>query len=202
VAGAGAELIEPFADLLADELNVKSVEFTSEVERYGTFRLQPNGRLLGPKLGAEVQQVIKAAKAGDWVANADGTVEVHGHTLSGDEFDLALDPADGVAATPLPGNDAVIVLDTELTPELEAEGRARDLVRLIQQERKDRDLQVTDRIALTLALPGSVAAELEPHLGWIGSQVLATDIQQLDGPLAVEAKLGPDPITFDLTVQA
>ena len=89
--------------------------------------------------------------------------------LQPDEFDLALVPLDGVAAAPLPGNSAIVVLDTETTPELEAEGHARDLVRLVQQERRDRDLDVTDRISLTVS---SSRAELANrswtgHFDWI-----------------------------------
>jgi isoleucyl-tRNA synthetase len=183
VAGAGATSVEPFADLLADELNVKEVHFSTDVSEYGTFRLQPNGRVLGPKLGKDVQTVIKAAKAGDWTANDDGTVTVAGHVLSDDEFTLALDPLEGVAAAPLPGNDAVVALDTEVTPALEAEGRARDLVRSVQQERKDAGLDVTDRIKLTLSLPSALASSVAPHRDFIASQVLADsiDIESIDG---------------------
>ncbi len=199
VAGADTAVIAPFADLLADEINVKSIELTDDVEAFGSFRVQPNGRVLGPKLGPEVQTVIKAAKAGEWTANDDGTITVAGHVLSGDEFELALVPLDGVAATALPGNRAVVVLDTEVTPELEAEGQARDLVRLIQQERKDRDLDVTDRIALQLSLPDPLGVSLRPHFDWIKSQVLATDVT-VDGTDAVSGQIGDHTIGFDFTV--
>ena len=205
IAGVGADLIEPFADLLADEINVKSISLTADVDAFGSFRLQPNGRVLGPKLGPDVQTVIKAAKAGEWTANDDGTVTVAGQRLTPDEFELALIPLDGVAAAALPGNDAVVVLDTEVTPELEAEGRARDLVRLVQQARKDRDLEVTDRIELTLALPAELGRELEPHLGWVGSQVLATAVSPASSDhdeLAVTGKVGEHQIGFDFVVAA
>ncbi|MGH1491966.1 MAG: DUF5915 domain-containing protein, partial [Acidimicrobiales bacterium] len=201
IAGADAELIRPFSDLLADEINVKSIELTEDVEAFGSFRLQPNGRVLGPKLGPDVQTVIKAAKAGDWVANDDGTVTVAGHQLAADEFELALVPLDGVAAAPLQGNSAVVVLDTELTPELEAEGQARDLVRLVQQERKDRDLQVTDRIALQVALPEQLETSLQVHFDWIKSQVLATELST-GASLPVAGRIGEDDISFDFAVQA
>jgi isoleucyl-tRNA synthetase len=202
IAGDDAELIRPFVDLLADEINVKSVELTDDVEAFGSFRLQPNGRVLGPKLGPDVQAVIKAAKAGQWQANEDGTVVVGDHTLADDEFDLALVPLDGVAAAPLPGNRAVVVLDTEVTPELAAEGHARDLVRLVQQTRKDRDLQVTDRIELRLALPQPLVDDLQDHLEWIKGQVLATslDHDDADADLAVAGKVGDHPISFDIEV--
>ena len=197
VAGANVSVIEPFTDLLADEINVKSVSISDDVERYGTFRLLPNGRVLGPRLGPDVQTVIRAAKAGDWTGNDDGSVTVADHVLSGDDFELGLDPIDGVAAAPLPGNDAVVVLDTEVTPELEAEGQARDLVRFVQQLRKDRDLSVTDRITLTLDLPPAVATALEPHLEWVAGQVLATTVKTAEG-LANSQTLGDATIGFDL----
>ena len=198
VAGADAELIEPFLDLLADEINVKRVTLTDDVEQYGSFRLRPNGRALGPKLGPEVQTVIKAAKSGAWEANPDGTVTVAGHVLAGDEFELALDPLDGVTAAPLPGNDAVVVLDTEVTAELEAEGLARDLVRYVQQLRKDRDLEVTDRIALTLELPDPLPDTLGPHLAWVAEQVLATEVTISGEGHAVTQPLGEHRISLDL----
>ncbi len=179
VAGAGAASVMPFQDLLADEINVKEIRVADDVEAYGSFRLQPNGRVLGPKLGKDVQTVIKAAKNGDWNSNADGTVTVAGHTLQADEFTLALDPLEGVAAAPLPGNDAVVAIDIDVTPELEAEGEARDAIRAIQQMRKDADLDVSDRIVLRHA---ELSPALATHLEWIMSEVLATS-SELDATL-------------------
>ncbi len=199
VAGDEAGLIEPFADLLADEINVKSIDFRSDVESFGEFRLQPNGRVLGPKLGPDVQTVIKAAKAGDWVADDDGSVTVAGHRLVGDEFELALLPRDGIAAAALPGNRTVVAIDTEVTPELAAEGKARDLVRLVQQARKDHDLNVTDRIALRLMLPHAMRDELHPHLDWVKSQVLAIELTLVDD-LDISGRIGDENIGVDFTV--
>ena len=197
VAGANVKPSSPFVELLADEINVKTVAITDDVDSIGSFRLRPNGRVLGPKLGPDVQTVIKAAKEGDWTPNDDGSVTVAGHILSGDDFELALDPLDGVAATPLSGNDAVVVLDTVLTPELEAEGQARDLVRFVQQLRKDRDLNVTDRIRLDLDLSPAIHEALLPHLDWVASQVLASEVKMTEG-LAQRQTLDGVPIGFDL----
>ncbi len=196
IAGADVDDLAPFTGLLADEINVKSVGLTDDVTEFGSFRLQPNGRVLGPRLGPEVQKVIKMAKAGDWSANTDGTVTVGDQVLQADEFDLRLQPLEGVTAAALPDNSAVVVLDTDVTPELEAEGRARDLVRVIQQERKDRDLQITDRIRLTLDLPETLADSLRPHLGWLQSQVLAVEVAE-GRNLAVTAKVDGQEIGFD-----
>ncbi len=203
VAGSAAADIEPFSDLLADEINVKAVTFTDAVDTFGSFHLQPNGRVLGPRLGPEVQTVIKAAKAGDWTTNEGGSVTVAGHVLAHDEYTLNLQPFDGVAAAALPGNDAVIVLDEHVTPELEAEGQARDLVRMIQQARKDRDLKVTDRIRLTIAAPSDLLSALDPHLPWIAGQVLAEAMEttSTETPdLADSATIGSHPVGYDFTV--
>ena len=102
---------------------------------------------IGPRLGRHTQDVIRAVKAGDWRLEGDRVV-AGGHWLEPGEFTLTM-VADGErpsrrsAAAP-----GVIVLDVDLTPELEQEGRARDLIRLVQQARRDADLAVTDRIEL------------------------------------------------------
>ncbi len=110
----------------------------------------------------------------EWTDNGDGTVTVAGHVLDEGDYDLALDPADGVVAAPLPGNEAIVVLDTELTGELIAEGRARDLVRSIQNHRKEAGLNVTDRIELTIDGDPVLLGALGPNLDWISEQVLST----------------------------
>jgi len=204
VAGEGATSIAPFVDLLADEINVKEIRFSDDVSQFGTFRLQPDGRVLGPKLGKDVQTVIKAAKSGDWAAHDDGSVTVAGHTLEPGEFSLKLDPIEGVAAAPLPGNDALVAIDTDVTDDLAAEGLARDAIRLIQQARKDAGLDVVDRIALTLTVSGGAAAALTAHSDMIAGAVLATSVS-ISGAAAsgeafsAEANLDGEGMTIALT---
>ena len=83
-----------------------------------------------------------------------------------------------MAAAPLPGNQIVVALDVELTEELEAEGRARDMVRAIQQMRKDKGFHPTDRIRLNYSeLPPGV----EQHLDWISREVLAVETTKCEG---------------------
>ena len=174
IAGGQESELAPFAALLAEEINVKEIRFSSEVQQFGQFRLQPNARVLGPRIGGDVQTVIRSAKAGKWSDNGDGTVTVEGHVLESQEFELALVPAEGVVAAPLPGNNAIVVLDTLITPELLAEGRARDLVRAVQNHRKEAGLEVTDRIELTIDGTAELLRDLDPNLGWVSEQVLST----------------------------
>lgn len=177
IAGRDTEDLAPLLDLVADELNVKDVQLSNDLETWATFALRPDGKALGPRLGGDVQQVFGAAKSGDWTSNPDGTVTVGGHTLQPSEYELALNAADGVTAAALPSNDAVVVLDTNTTPELLAEGQARDVVRQVQEARKLADLQITDRIDLFLAAPAAIIDAVETHRSYVADQVLATSIR-------------------------
>jgi isoleucyl-tRNA synthetase len=182
VAGRDVQRLAPLTGLVADEVNVKEVVLTEELTAVGTFQLRPNARVLGPRLGRSVQDVIKAAKTGGWTDRGDGTVEVAGHILSGDEYEMALEARDGTAAAPLRDNAAFVELDVEVTPELAAEGLARDVVRAIQQARKDADLAVTDRIGVELTVPEETATAVGAHRDWIADQVLAVQLDVLVGP--------------------
>ena len=146
VATPDASALAPFRDLIADEVNVKHVELTDDVAASASAVLQVVPAVAGPRLGSDVQTVIRAVRAGEWTAEGD-TVRAGGITLLPGEFVLRLVPADEHASAALAGNDGVVTLDLELTPELQAEGLARDLVRVVQQARREAGLDVSDRIA-------------------------------------------------------
>jgi isoleucyl-tRNA synthetase len=208
IAGSDAPGLANFIDLIADELNVKVVHLEADSSSLGTRMLRPNAKVLGPKVGKDVQSIIKAAKGGDWEANDDGTVTVAGHTLADGEFDLALQPAEGRTAAAVRMLDPegrtvdlglVVDLDTAVTPELEAEGLARDVVRLVQQTRKDRDLAVTDRIALRLSLSERLAKAVAANEDDLAAATLARSVAYLDGIAPVGTVDGED-VGVDLDV--
>ncbi|MCO6431499.1 MAG: class I tRNA ligase family protein, partial [Deltaproteobacteria bacterium] len=176
VAGKEASRLAPYSALVRDELNVKEVSFSDEISQFADFQLHVNARELGPKLGASVKEVITASKSGNWRVVEGGKVEAAGKMLSEGEFTLRLVPKPGVASQALPGNAAVVVLDTEVTKELADEGIARDLVRLVQQARKDAGLHVADQIKLTLDLPEGVSAVVKSYTGYIAEQTLSREI--------------------------
>ncbi len=180
VAGSQIAQLEPYLDLIADEVNVKRVRLSHEIDDYATFRLQVNARAIGPRLGGETKSVIKASKQGEWSALPDGGVLVAGHSLAQGEYDLLLQPRDGVACESLPSNDAIVVLDLALTDELVGEGLARDVVRAVQQARKEADLDVSDSIRLVLGLDDSWRRAIDPFRAYIAEQTLATEVD-LDG---------------------
>ncbi|MEU5692532.1 isoleucine--tRNA ligase [Actinosynnema sp. NPDC020468] len=167
--------LEPFAGILRDEVNVKAVSLTTDVAAHGHFQLAVNARAAGPRLGKDVQKVIKAVKAGDW-AEVDGAVVAAGLALLPSEYEQRLVATDPAATAALPGGGGLVVLDTVVTDELAAEGVARDLVRVVQQARKDADLDVSDRISLVLDLPEDVVAQVRAFEEFVASETLTSAV--------------------------
>ena len=193
VALAEPDVLRPFTELITDELNVREVVLTelSAGSGYGVRQvLQVNARAAGPRLGREVQAAIKAAKSGDWSTDASGTVMSGGIALEPGEYELKTVVADAApddrrAVAMLPGGGFVI-LDTYVTPDLEAEGLARDVVRAVQQARRDAGLQVSDRIRLALSGDAEVVAAIDAHVELIKSETLAVEVAVGNGQLGDE----------------
>ena len=189
VAGKNAPELKEVTDLLAEEINVHNVILTDEIGDFATMTLKPNGNILGPRLGSDVQKVFVAAKEGNWSFLEDNSVEIAGHILESHEYDMALEPADPTTTASLKSNDAVVILDTKVTPELEAEGSARDLIRTIQQARKDADLEVTDRITVEVSWSPAEIDAIKNHEPAVMAAVLANQISWLPGDAEPNVKL-------------
>ena len=165
VVAANPAGLADYARILEDELNVKAVaceELTdSSLETHGIEQvLTVNARALGPRLGKRVQEIIGAAKAGNWTASP--TVTVAGEPLLDGEYVLVPTPADASSAVAFLVDGSFVILDTELTAELEAEGLARDVIRVVQDTRKAAGLEVSDRIEL------GIFGDDEADLGALG----------------------------------
>ena len=176
IAGPGSSSLSNFLELLTDEVNVKEIKLIEDLDKYATYSLQPNGSLLGPRLGKEVQSVFAAAKSGDWELNEDGTAKVADVLLNAEEFELGLQPHEGITAATLNSGDAIIILDTEITEDLAKEGIARDVIRQVQQARRDAELVVTDRIKIWLNGGETILDSVKTFEEYVASQILATEI--------------------------
>lgn len=187
VVSESVDALAPYTGLLEGELNVRQVVLErldeSAAQRYGiSEQLTVNARAAGPRLGRGVQAVIKAAKAGAW-DTVNGEVVVH--TADGDvpliatEYDLVTvvdtDAADARAAAVL-GTGGFIVLDVALSDELIAEGVARDVIRDVQEARKNAGLNVSDRIVLDLVVDASEVEAVSTHRDLIARETLATSV--------------------------
>lgn len=175
VAVEDPQRLAPYRDLIADELNVKAVELTDDIAAHGRFELAVNARAAGPRIGKDVQAAIKAVKAGEGVLNADGTLTAGPAVLLPEEFTSRLVAADPEWTAAMPDGAGLVVLDGTLTEELEAEGWAKDRIRELQDLRKATGLEVSDRIAVVLAVPADKEPWARKHADLIAGEILATD---------------------------
>ncbi|KMO77984.1 MAG: isoleucine--tRNA ligase [Mycolicibacterium rufum] len=175
VAVDDPQRLVPYRDLIADELNVKAVELTDDIAAHGRFELAVNARAAGPRIGKDVQAAIKAVKAGEGVLNADGTLTAGPAVLLPEEFTSRLVAADPEWTAAMPDGAGLVVLDGTLTEELEAEGWAKDRIRELQDLRKATGLDVSDRIAVVMAVPADKEPWARTHAGLIAGEILATD---------------------------
>jgi isoleucyl-tRNA synthetase len=174
--------LSPLLDLVADELNVKEIVFAGSAGDFGRWHAKPDYRILGPRLGPTVKDVA------DVLAGDDGTLAgalAHGElvVLSTSLGQIELQPGDvdltqevrqgwGVASD----GGLTVALDLELTPELRKEGRARELVRVVQDARKAAGLDVSDRVDLGIQASGEIADSLAVHRDLVAGETLAVTI--------------------------
>ena len=177
VAVENPRALEPFADLIADELNVKDVELTDAIDTYGRFELSVNARVAGPRLGKDVQAAIKAVKAGEGLVHADGTLTAGPAVLQPDEYSTRLVAADPEFTAALADGAGLVVLDGTVTEELEAEGWAKDRIRELQELRKSTGLDVSDRISVVMSVPPQHENWARAHSDLIAREILATSFE-------------------------
>jgi isoleucyl-tRNA synthetase len=153
------------------ELNVKALEIVENASEIAEVVAKAQAKKLGPKYGGAVQGIIKELKEGRFTQNADGTIVVGQYTLLPDEVEISFVGKQGLSVQS--ENGVVVALSTQLTPELELEGDARDLVRAIQELRKEAEFELSDRIVLGIHGADDIVAA---HGSYVSSETLATSI--------------------------
>jgi isoleucyl-tRNA synthetase len=192
VIGKNSSRILKFKDIIAEEVNVKNIEIKEDIGDIAETKLQINFKKVGAKHGAKMKEITGCVKTGEWEKISDKEIQVAGLTLVDDEFEIKLmtknkDDKNAVTVA-LPSNDYLIQLDIEVTQELEEEGIARDIVRAIQQNRKEADLNVSDRIALQVASPNTTIAQVaDKFASYIKEQTLGTTLEVVENG-AIQSK--------------
>jgi isoleucyl-tRNA synthetase len=175
----GADGVAPHAAEIAEELSVKDVEF-GEVEA-SEVRVKPNLPVLGPKLGKELGGVRAALEAGQFEELDGGRFRVNGYELGPDEVLVERHGREGWAVAAEDG--LTVALDLSLDPELELEGRVRDVIHSVNALRRELGLEITDRIVLTVPQRD---ADLLAHEGWIKEETLAVSVEAGGDALRIE----------------
>ncbi|HEY7268816.1 MAG TPA: DUF5915 domain-containing protein, partial [Dehalococcoidia bacterium] len=179
------ETVKALADQLIEELNVKEVDVIDDEAAYFDYQVRPNLPLLGPKLGSRVGELQRALASADKVslaktAAAGRPIELDGFTLEPTELLVTTQGKPGFAAAEEAGYAAVVT--TEITPELADEGQARELVRRIQEMRKDAGFEISDRIRLTYAVDSDVARVMSSWRDYIAQETLASSVEAAQPP--------------------
>jgi len=200
-AGLDAGAAEQLLALLAEELNVKAVEIIGDESELVDRRVKPLLPVIGAKYGPAIPAIMAAARADEVEFHADGSVTLAGVTLGPDEVEILATPKPGTAVAHDEG--IVVVIDTELSPELRAEGDARELTRAVQELRKQAELDLDARIILWVDGPAEALDRVEPHFPTVAADILADDVHRgapPDGVAAVEVALHSGSVSIALGV--
>jgi len=174
IAGADAQ---QYADIIRDELNVKDVNFIKDIKSVADSFVYLITPKIGARLGSALREIVPAVKQGNYKIDGDKLV-VGEYTLNADEFENRLTVRDGVTGAALPDNTTVVVLDTEITPDLVQEGLANDALRFIQDSRKSAGLDVSDRIKMVYSGDDEIVAAVDMHNARIKNDALIVELSR------------------------
>ncbi len=176
IAGADVKGLE---DLIEDELNVKAVEYVADETELCNVSYKANFKTLGKKCGPKMKAVAAAIAA---MKGFGGSATIEGVDITAEDVLVARSPKAGLVVAS--EGSVVVGLETALTPELVAEGNAREFVSHVQNMRKEADFEVTQRIRVVVMADDEMKAAIEAHRGYVMGEILATslDFGSVDGP--------------------
>jgi len=191
IIGKTASRINKFKDIIAEEVNVKNVIIEEKIDGLAELKLQINFKKIGAKYGAKIKEITEASKKNDWKKISEKEIEIAGVKLIDDEFEIKLNTNNQndkkFVIMALPTNDCLVSLDIEITKDLEEEGVARDIVRAIQQSRKDANLNVSDHIDIKIFAENKMILEVAQKFAkYIKEQVLALSLSAANNAEEIE----------------
>ena len=187
------KLVEGTKEIVAEELNVKQVDVVADEEEFVNLSCKANFKALGARFGKDMKVAaakiasLSGAEIGKLVAGGKLAIALpdgRSEEIGADDLVIRRDEKPGMVAAS--ENGVTIALATELTPELVAEGLARELVSKIQNLRKERDFDVTDRINVTYDAPAEAAQAFDKFRDYIAGEVLATRFAPGAGDTALD----------------
>jgi isoleucyl-tRNA synthetase len=188
-AGKNRTLSPELVAIITDELNVKAFEFVEDASRLVRYTILPNNKLLGPRFGAQFPalRTALAALPAELVAASAAAGEPIAVTLDGQTVELTAEdvviqthPVEGLSVAA--DKQATVAIDTVLTPELQAEGLAREVIRRLQQMRKDAGFNIEDRIHVYYTAADSLQAIFKDWAEYICAETLALSLNSAQPP--------------------
>jgi len=189
------EQLRIFEELIKDEVNVKSIIYRDDLENEADLRLVINFPVVGKRLPHKMKDIITANKKNEWQVVAD-KLDIAGEKLEGNEFSVVLAPKDAKGAKALTHSQGLIILDLVITQELHEEGIARDLVRFIQQARKDANFSMNDRLLLEITTNYDIKEILAKHGDFICTQTLGQFAKDFEPNFVSEVEIDSKKVTI------
>lgn len=192
-----AAKLKEFEELIKDEINAKMVEYKTNIADFAELKLSINFPVLGKRLPHKMKEIIALAKADNWQQQGEDLL-IAGEKLLADEYSLVLEPKDKINTKPFADNKGLVLLDLEITKELEEEGIARDLIRFIQQARKDAAFKVADKILLSIQSEVDLRPIIDHHGDFINEQTLSRFAAAFASEYQCTAEIGVDKFIINI----
>jgi len=185
IIGKNNKNLSRYSEIIADEINVKEVLFEEEIVNIASLKLQLNFKKIGAKFKDKIKEITLNAKNDNWQQISPNSIKIANEILQDDDFEIKLSINEYnqklFAILPLSNNNCLIKLNIETSPELINEGLARDFVRIMQQNRKEANLNITQKIKVFSLIENEehysqINLVLNSFKNYIQDQILANKI--------------------------
>ncbi len=178
ICGISQDQLNQFIPLIKEEINVKNIKFIPQIDDFASFKVELNLSILGKRLGKEIPKIVAAVKNNQW-KKSDDKLLVLEQVLYPEEYSLTLEARDSSNAIVLPQHLCIIILDLHITTELYEEGIARDIIRIIQQSRKDMKLVVQQKINIEIISDSELLLKLTKYNSTITTSTSSRIISEI-----------------------
>ncbi len=199
IIGENSTEVSSLEELIKDEINVREIHYIEDITGYAEHRLELNFPVLGKRLGQDMKSVVPEAKKGNWQKLDNGNIKILDKEIYPEEYSLSLVPEKGKGAEALPDHKNLVQLDLDIDEELELEGIVRDIVRLVQQVRKNADYHVSDRIKLKIdSSDAKINQAIYRFKNYLGEQTLSEISENIRANYTEEVELGESEIKINI----
>ena len=154
----------------------KNIEYTDDIEKIATKEVVLNMKECGKIFGSKLKDILQAQKKGNWKIE-NGILKIADCEIDSEIYNVVYTPKNGTKAMQCNNHDVLVMIDTNITDELKIEGLSRDVIRIIQQTRKDIGLEISDRIKVELYSSDNIFEDmLKKWENFIKEQTLSNDI--------------------------
>ena len=199
IAGDDISWIKEFENYILEEVNVKKIILDENSDSLYRNKIKINLRKMGPKLGKNTAKYMEAANNYNWTMNADKTVNLLDIALEQDEYFLEKESNPGTETREINDDNIVVSLNIDINPDLKIEGIARDILRAVQNKRKDENLDISDIIKIKIFGGKIIQETISKYGDYISKNSLSENIEYVE--LKGDSIKISDDLSIDLIIE-